>query len=251
MYAVDADEENIRNMVFDREPEDWIELQMFVGRLFRECGFNTEISKVVELVRGKKEIDVYAQDVESEYESEILIECKFWNKPINQEVVHSFRTVVNDYGATSGFIVSKVGFQKGCIDAVNKTNIKLVTLKNLENRYFERWKKNLARKYRRYADPLFPYWDFPGKRVADGGEIDSSKRNLIYQAYRPICELGPGDDFDSTFTKKFPITLPIINDNIEAVGYLTITTYREFFDYIDENKEKALKHYKILYREVY
>ena len=200
-------------------------------------------------MRGKKEIDVYAHDIESEYESKILIECKFWNRPIDQEVVHSFRTVMNDYGANIGFIISKVGFQKGCIDAVKKTNIKLMTLKDVENLYFERWKKTLARKYRGYADSLFPYWDFPGKRVGDGGSIDSRKMNLIYQAYRPICELGPSDDLDSIFTREFPIILPIINDSIEVVKTLTITTYREFFNFIDENKEKALKHYKILYRE--
>jgi len=53
----------------------------------------------------------------------------------------------------------------------------------------------------------------------------------------------------SSFTKPLPITLPVIDDNIEVVGSLTIKTYRELFDFIDENKEKALKHYKILYRE--
>ena len=45
-------------MIFDTEPNNWKELQNFVGQLFKECGFETEVSKVVELVRGKKEIDV-------------------------------------------------------------------------------------------------------------------------------------------------------------------------------------------------
>jgi hypothetical protein len=63
----------------------------------------------------------------------------------------------------------------------------------------------------------------------------------------PICGLGPRDDIASDFTR--PITVPIINDNIEVVGTLTIKTYREFFDFIDRNKEKALKHFKIIYRE--
>jgi hypothetical protein len=215
--------------------------------MFSECGFETVVSKVVKLVRGKKEIDVYARDNQSEYKPEILVECKYWNKPINQEVVHSFRTVVNDYGASIGFIVSKVGFQKGCIEATTKTNIKLVTLRGIENLYFERWKKAMARKHRRYADLLFPYWDYPGKRVIDGGTIDSEKMNLIHHAYMPICGLGPRDDIASDFTR--PITVPIINDNIEVVGTLTIKTYREFFDFIDRNKEKALKHFKIIYRE--
>ena len=49
---------------------------------------------VVELIRGNKEIDVYAKDVENEYQPTILVECKFWNSPIPQEIIHSFRTVV-------------------------------------------------------------------------------------------------------------------------------------------------------------
>jgi hypothetical protein len=54
-------------MIFDNEPNNWKDLQNFVGQMFNECGFETEISKVVELVRGKKEIDVYTQDNSSEY----------------------------------------------------------------------------------------------------------------------------------------------------------------------------------------
>jgi hypothetical protein len=73
---------------------------------------------------------------------------------------------------------------------------------------------------------------------------------LIYQAYEPICHLGPSDDMDKSFTRKFPINVPVINDNLEIVQRCIINTYREFFDFIDKNKEKALKHFKILYREL-
>jgi hypothetical protein len=54
-------------MIFNTEPTTWKELQNYVGQLFRECGFATEISKVVQLVRGAKEIDVHTQDTASEY----------------------------------------------------------------------------------------------------------------------------------------------------------------------------------------
>ncbi len=93
-------------MIFDSEPQIWQQLQAYVGQMFEECGFETEVSKVVELVRGKKEIDVFAKDIDGEYQPIILIECKFWNSPIPQEIIHSFRTVVSDYGANIGFIVS-------------------------------------------------------------------------------------------------------------------------------------------------
>ena len=154
-------------MIFDTEPQSWTELQNYVGQMFDECGFQTEISKVVELVRGKKEIDVYTQDIRSEYKPIILVECKFWNKAISQETIHSFRTVVSDFGANIGFIVSKNGFQKGSYEAADKTNIRLVTLKELENEYYSKWKQGMTQKYMSYADRLFPYWDYPGKMPND------------------------------------------------------------------------------------
>jgi hypothetical protein len=46
------------------------------------------------------------------YKPIILVECKFWAKSISQETIHAFRTVVADFGANLGFIVSKNGFQQ-------------------------------------------------------------------------------------------------------------------------------------------
>lgn len=115
-------------MIFNSEPKNWKELQKYVGKMFEECCFETEISKVVDLARGKKEIDVYTKDTTSEYQPTILVECKFWNKPVYQEIIHSFRTVVNDFGANLGFIVSKNGFQDGCYEAAEKSNVRLVSL---------------------------------------------------------------------------------------------------------------------------
>ena len=80
-------------MIFNSEPRNWRELQNYVGQMFEECGFETEISKVVDLVRGKKEIDVYTRDISSEYEPTILVECKFWNKPVNPDLVKTIHSM--------------------------------------------------------------------------------------------------------------------------------------------------------------
>ena len=236
-------------MIFDDEPNNWKDLQNFVGQMFNECGFETEISKVVDLVRGKKEIDVYTQDNSSEYKPIILVECKFWARPISQETIHSFRTVVADFGANIGFIVSKNGFQSGSYEAVKNTNIRLVSLKELEKEYYVKWKKNMTNRYMQYADRLFPFWDYPGKMPIDGGTIDFEKQQLVHSAYKPICNLGPIDQMPEGFNRKYPITLPIINDKIEQIGTTQILTDRQYFDFVDQNKERALRHFKILYRE--
>lgn len=236
-------------MIFDTEPKSWKELQDFVGKMFNECGFKTEISKVVDLVRGKKEIDVYAQDIKSEYKPIILIECKYWTAPVKQETIHSFRTIVADFGANTGFIASKNGFQSGCYDAAKSTNIRLVTLKELEAEYYLKWKQGMVEKYMPYADRLFSYWDYPGKMPIDGGTIDFEKQQLINSAYRPICSLGPGDKSLNGFFRKYPIVIPVVDDNLKQIGNKEILTDRQYFDFVEENKDKSLRHFKILYRE--
>lgn len=237
-------------MIFDIEPKNWKELQKFVGQMFQECGFETEVSKVVQLVRGKKEIDVYTQDTKSEYKPVILIECKFWSKPVSQETIHSFRTVVNDFGANVGFIVSKNGFQSGSYEAVKNTNIRLLTLKELEMKYYSKWIHGMVEKYLPFGDILFPYWDYPGKMPQKNSPLFSwENQQLVYSAYKPICNLGPKDVIFDGFKRNYPFTIPLINDELEIIGNEEISTDRQYFDFVEKNKEKALKHFKILYGE--
>lgn len=236
-------------MIFDTEPKNWTELQDYVGQMFNECGFETEISKVVELVRGKKEIDVYTQDTKSEYKPIILVECKFWNKPINQETIHSFRTVVADFGANIGFIISKNGFQKGSYAASEKTNIKLVSLKELETEYYSKWKQAMVEKYMPYADRLFPYWEYPGKMPNDGEIIDFDLQQLISLAYTPVLRIGPSDQMRNGFKRIYPIKLPVLDDELNKIGEKEIQTDRQYFDFVEENKDRAFEQFKKLYRE--
>lgn len=238
-------------MIFDEEPQTWQQLQTFVGRMFEECGFETEVSKVIELVRGQKEIDVYARDLEGENQPTILVECKFWNSPIPQEVIHSFRTVVSDYGANLGYIVSKVGFQAGSYKAVEKTNIHLVNLLELEKIYYRKWLKTIPKKYLGIADKLFPYCDPSGGKIPTRKQKFSRDNScLVYEAYKPICSLGSWDLENTNFhERRFPMTIPIIDDNLNQIDTEDIKTYRQFFDVIERDKEKALKHFKILYGE--
>jgi hypothetical protein len=238
-------------MIFNNRPPNWKALQNYVGQMFTECGFETEISKVVDLVRGKKEIDVYAKDISSEYTPIIIVECKFWNKAVSQETIHSFRTVINDLGANLGFIVSKNGFQKGCYETAEKTNVRLVSLEDLEKEYYSKWKQAMAKKYAPYGDTLFPYWDpMGGKKPKDGGTISWETQQLLYAAYEPICKLGSFNMLlCDDFIKQYPMKIPVLDDKLKVIGEKQISTDREYFDFIDANKEKALIHFKMLYRE--
>lgn len=237
-------------MIFNKEPKTWKELQNMVGQLFSECGFETRISVKADLVRGRKEVDVYAIDKLSEYQPVVLIECKQWNKKVSQETVHSFRTVMADHGGNLGFIVSKVGFQSGAFEAVEKTNIRLVTLPDLELEYYSRWMAEMFRRYLPVADKLFPYWDPVGGKMPQKNALKFSweMNQRVHSAYLPLCSIGSWD-IGKTSSRKFPIEVPVLDDELEIISTLSIKNDREFFDFAEANKEKALRHFKILYGE--
>jgi restriction system protein len=76
--------------IYDATPSDWKELQKFTATILSECGFDAEIEKEIETVRGKVEVDVYAER-KAAFESKTICECKYWQSPVPQTVVHAFR----------------------------------------------------------------------------------------------------------------------------------------------------------------
>lgn len=82
--------------IFDDEPSSWTDLQNCVSQMFSELGCTVAVSVAIPLVRGEKEVDVLVEDPHTVPRSEYLCECKYWSRPIPQEVIHTFRTVVAD-----------------------------------------------------------------------------------------------------------------------------------------------------------
>ncbi len=236
--------------IFDHDPADWADLQNLVAQLFSELGCDVAVGERLELVRGAKEVDVWVRDPHTTPPSEYLCECKFWNKPIPQEVIHSFRTVVSDYGAHRGFIISRVGFQSGAREAVRNTNVNLVTFPELQAIFFDRWRVAMALRFMPYADRLFPYWDYPGKmpKIKWGQKHVERQRHLI-EAYLPLVQLGPALGMRG-FVWQLPITLPSLDETGKVSGKITLSSYRQLYDFIDANKDVALRHFQILYGEI-
>ena len=85
------------------------------------------------------DIDVYARDATREPTLTIVCECKHWQAAVPKNVVHGFRTVMDEAGANVGFIISANGFQSGALEAANNTNIHLVTWNEFQERFFDRW----------------------------------------------------------------------------------------------------------------
>lgn len=236
--------------IFDHEPTDWSQLQDLVAQLFSDVGCNVRVSERVKLVRGEKEIDVLVRDPHTTPASIYLCECKFWNKAIPQEVIHAFRTVVADFGAHRGFIISRVGFQAGAKEAVKNTNVDLLTFDDLQSLFFDRWRVAMGRRYRPEADRLFPYWDYPGKMPKIKWQKEHVQhQQLLIEAYHPLVHIGPLFE-QQGFVWNLPITLPRLDAEGKQNGTLTLSTYREVYDFIEKNKDAALRHFQVLYGEI-
>jgi restriction system protein len=140
----------------NKEPKNWRELQLFVNEILDECGYLTQIEKTIQTLRGKVEIDVYAEKDEG-IKTIILCECKFWKNNIPQTVVHSLKSVVNDFGATNGFVISKVGFQSGAKEAVDKSNITLLTWSDFQELFLSKWLENIIERNHKIGRELLPF----------------------------------------------------------------------------------------------
>ena len=92
-------------MIFSGSPQDWEDLEAKVCQIFTEAGCIASRGKTLTTVRGPVDVDVVVQDTTRRPHTLILCECKSWNRKIPRTVVHAFRTVVQDSGASLGDIL--------------------------------------------------------------------------------------------------------------------------------------------------
>lgn len=127
-------------LIPDADVKDWKDLQDKVAAFFLEMGYHAVTPADVELSgRGVKEVDALVEDKRASVRTLILAECKWWGTAIPQDVVHAFSTVVQGAGANFGFIISRVGFQAGALEATKNTNITLLTFEQLQQAYGAEW----------------------------------------------------------------------------------------------------------------
>jgi len=148
---------NSRCMIFDN-PKDWQDLQDNVCTVLNQVGFEASTSKIIKTPRGQVEVDVYATDPFSIDRIIYIVECKNWENKVPQTVIHSFTTVMQETGANVGYIISKVGFQKGAFDYIQNTSIKNFTFVQFQEKYLRAWAGNyFNNEIHKAADSLIQY----------------------------------------------------------------------------------------------
>ncbi len=143
------------------EPQTWQELEQIVTDILSECGMEAERNVSLDLPRGNVDVDVLAKENVDGIIHQTVCECKNWSTNIPKEVVHAFRTVMQETGANRGYIMPKTGFQGGAIKAAEATNISLVTFLEFQDAYFKKWFKksiwaleNKINGFHTYYEPL-------------------------------------------------------------------------------------------------
>ena len=204
----------------------------------------------IALPRGTVDVDVLAEDSVDGIVYRIICECKNWKSSISKNIVHAFRTIMQETGAHRGYIVSRAGFQAGAYEAAQATNIELVTFAEFQERHFSKWfsKKiwsieEAVGDFNSYYEPLGP----PG-----WSQLNSEEERRTYQItldkylfaglalmyFSPYMDMIgtlriPPLPFDFAKMEEHGVTVPA---NIKATE-----GYREFFDLLQGYARQGLE----------
>ncbi|MBO6549321.1 MAG: restriction endonuclease [Rhizobiales bacterium] len=178
-------------MITQNEPATWQDLQTWTAQILNECGIQAQTEITLKSVRGEVEIDVLAIENVQGREHKVLVECKNWKAKVPKNVVHGFRTVVNDIGANVGYIISKAGFQSGAYEAAENTNIKLMTWWEFMEAFEDQWYWNhLPNQVYEQLDGLCSYLEPIPAMTAWDEYLDESDVERLREMYQQHCPLG-------------------------------------------------------------
>ena len=231
-------------MIFDTPPRDWKHLEEMVNQAFDEMGYESYRDHELSTVRGTVRIDVYAVKTSSPIPTIVLCECKYWEKPVSQNVIYGFRSICADVGAHFGLIISKAGFQSGAKETRDATNIHLLSFSEFESTFFEEWRTGVFLKLGQMCDSLLPLLpgnpDFVDNRESQKklGTLNVfDKYNIFFGSQR----------YTSYFIERgeFPIVITDPRGDPNKLETLTIQSRRQYFEIAKQACIDARKYFHI------
>jgi hypothetical protein len=240
-------------MIDNTIPADWRELQDRVARILQESGLETEVEKRLDTVRGRIEVDVLAIDVDVAPQVTYICECKLWNRPIPREIVHSFRTVVGDFGANAGILVSREGFQSGAVEAAKNTNVILTDWFGFQKLFLARWHSrfaqrlfNIAHPLSDYTQPMTRYFD---KKAAAIPNFDCARYDELRAQFTAFALVGIMPHLHAKEGLEREPILPIPVSRFLRGDTRVIGSYRQFEEFYGEMVEAILSIFDELFGE--
>jgi Restriction endonuclease len=233
--------------IFEGGPKDWEDLEEKVCQIFREAGCLAARRRTLKTVRGHVDIDVVVDDTTRRPHALILCECKNWNRRVPRTIVHAFRTVVQDTGATLGFIISERGFQRGAKAAAEKSNVRLVTWKEFQEEMYDRWFEVQEARLTLLADELYAISEIPtedkrtlmSEAVNEGGERVWNELQLLKQRYVQLAFAS--SSVAAGAIRRFPYKG--LDPRAEKQKGIVFKTARMYFDIMFEAAPRAMAEY--------
>jgi hypothetical protein len=240
--------------IYTEEPSNWKDLEEKTSKFLTELGYVCEIEKDIETVRGVVNVDVIA--ISKEVPNTIVIcECKCWNNAIPQTVIHSFRTVINDYGANFGIIISKKGFQSGALEGVKNSTILLFTWSEFQDYFKSKWIKKKTVEISKITKPLYDYVSV-GFKIFFKEEYNSlSAENLevfeqLTQKHFDIAFYSSNHQYLSLETGEFDIDMFEMMFNAARKDFKkNFSSYEEYFEFLIKKSESGLKDFDKLFKK--
>jgi hypothetical protein len=239
-------------------PATWEDLQDAAGKILSECGYHAETDKTIETARGPVNVDVYASDISRRPQITFLVECKHWASAVPKSIVHAFRTVVSDFGANVGYIVSSLGFQSGAYIAARNSPIRLVTWEEFQADFVDQWiEKYLVPRVAEAADPLIEYTEPINTRIFRKADNLPEERQSEFKAlrnkYLGLGALALPLSIRIRFFDRSQLELPLrtrverLNQNNEDIwmpdDLLDTCTLRAFLDALCRNASLAISEF--------
>ncbi len=213
-------------MIFNSEPKNWQELQIYVSKIFTDCGCENQIEKDIETVRGKVNIDVYVVDTLNTPNSIYLCECKYWNNAIPKSVVHSFRSVVSDSGAHHGFLIAKKGFQSGAYEASSSTNLSILSWNEFQEMFYKRWLETMTENIK---DNIYLMAKMTSKDIPNLSSSQFEYREkIVIMTTRLVSSAWDGTE------QINKLKIPIIYSDINPHEKIKFNSKYDFFHYVNK-----------------
>ncbi len=109
----------------------WHDYQERAADFFRALGMGATVDERVEGARGQHDVDVVVRATRAGIQQVWIVECKWWQRPVDKEPIAALATIVQDVGADRGIMLSEKGFQAGAIRLASSSNITLTSLADL------------------------------------------------------------------------------------------------------------------------
>jgi hypothetical protein len=240
--------DNASNLFFDRTPTDWKDLEQMVQQAFAEMGYQSHRAHSLATIRGSVEVDVHAVKTSTPIPTVVLCECKYWNKPIPQVVVQSFRTVCSDAGAHFGLIISKKGFQTGANETRNSTNIHLMTFEEFQRSFFREWASGVYLMLNAMRDELLPIFRASTGIVEYG--LDTVKKEMlaeinILEKYSLFFGLDSQHSNYFSFGAQFPVTFCDPRGSPKEICRISVNSHREYFEVARQGLVQCRKYFNL------